>query len=299
MDDNPQEATADQKEAAADAEAIAQELEMLQAIYGDSEGIELLDGGGSVSIVLDVVGQREWCFKLGYPSKRNAFVLEVFVPRRYPSRDPPMMKLHAPALDADTNKSLVERLLNLYEGEAVVFNWVNLLQQELEAAADVEEMEAAKEEAAEALKAEAEAVKAKRGATAQHDNGVSDDGELGLGQIPMEIKAFVVNLHDNKCKVYVGRPDAAPKGKTTSGGHPKWGWGNPFSMGGGASRGSVIRQYTKWLMAPEREGMRAEARRDLRGKILGCFCAPLQCHGYVLAMVANSKSDEELLQRPI
>jgi len=69
---------------------------------------------------------------------------------------------------------------------------------------------------------------------------------------------LVVNLHDNKCKVYVGRPESAPKGKKVSGGHVKWGWGNPFSMGGGASRGSVIRLYTEWLMAPERAEMRAE-----------------------------------------
>ncbi|EOD08554.1 hypothetical protein EMIHUDRAFT_244123 [Emiliania huxleyi CCMP1516] len=63
----------------------------------------------------------------------------------------------------------------------------------------------------------------------------------------------------------------------------------------GASRGSVIRQYTEWLMAPERAEMRAEARRDLRGKTLGCFCVPLSCHGHVLARVANSHNDEELL----
>ena len=41
------------------------------------------------------------------------------------------------------------------------------------------------------------------------------------------------------------------------------------------------------------------ARRDLRGKTLGCFCVPLQCHGYVLAMVANSESDAELLCEPV
>ena len=39
----------------------------------------------------------------------------------------------------------------------------------------------------------------------------------------------------------------------------------------------------------------SQARRDLRGKTLGCFCVPLSCHGHVLARVANSHNDEELL----
>jgi len=114
--------------------------------------------------------------------------------------------------------------------------------------------------------------------------------------IPQHIKAWVTNVHNNKCKVYIGRPDANPKGRSgkPASGHPRWGWGNPFSMGGGASRGSVIRQYTNWIMAPERANLRAEARQELQGKTLGCFCTPLSCHGHVLALIANTQSDEEL-----
>eukprot|EP00931_Biecheleriopsis_adriatica_P005767 TRINITY_DN107251_c0_g1_i1.p1 TRINITY_DN107251_c0_g1~~TRINITY_DN107251_c0_g1_i1.p1 ORF type:complete len:280 (+),score=54.30 TRINITY_DN107251_c0_g1_i1:100-840(+) len=130
------------------------------------------------------------------------------------------------------------------------------------------------------------------GAAAEVPAPVHDgDGPM----IPQHIKALVTNVHNNRCKVYVGRPDANPKGrgKPTSG-HPRWGWGNPFSMGGGASRGSVIRQYTNWILAPERSDLRDEARRELQGKTLGCFCSPLSCHGHVLALIANTKSDEEL-----
>lgn len=128
---------------------------------------------------------------------------------------------------------------------------------------------------------------------AEAEATVKDDDDL---IIPPHIKALVTNVHNNKCKVFVGRPDANPKGrggKPTSG-HPRWGWGNPFSMGGGASRGSVIRQYTRWIIAPERADLRAEARQELQGKTLGCFCVPLSCHGHVLALIANTESDEEL-----
>jgi hypothetical protein len=122
--------------------------------------------------------------------------------------------------------------------------------------------------------------------------GSNGDGPV----IPQQIKALVTNVHNSKCKVYIGRPDANPKGRggKPASGHPRWGWGNPFSMGGGASRGSVIRQYTNWIMAPERSNLRAEARRELRGKTLGCFCTPLSCHGHMLALIANTDSDEEL-----
>lgn len=122
-------------------------------------------------------------------------------------------------------------------------------------------------------------------------------GADDIGSIPQHVKALVKNINCDRCKVYIGRPDANPKGRSgaPATGHPRWGWGNPFSMGGGASRGSVIRRYTSWIMAPERSDLRAEARRDLCGKTLGCFCVPLCCHGHVLAGIANSETDAELL----
>jgi hypothetical protein len=32
----------------------------------------------------------------------------------------------------------------------------------------------------------------------------------------------------------------------------------------------------------------ATAKRELRGKVLGCWCAPLPCHGHVLACIADA-----------
>jgi len=31
-------------------------------------------------------------------------------------------------------------------------------------------------------------------------------------------------------------------------------------------------------------------KANLRGKILGCYCAPLACHGDILARIANEES---------
>jgi len=33
------------------------------------------------------------------------------------------------------------------------------------------------------------------------------------------------------------------------------------------------------------------ARRELRGKILGCHCKPKACHGDILAEIADSEPD--------
>jgi ERI1 exoribonuclease 3 len=80
--------------------------------------------------------------------------------------------------------------------------------------------------------------------------------------------------------IYIGRRSrGAPAGATGE-------WGNPFAMTGEADRQRVIRQYSEWLQSqPE---LCDRARRELRGKVLGCWCAPKGCHGHVLAEVANS-----------
>ena len=83
--------------------------------------------------------------------------------------------------------------------------------------------------------------------------------------------------------VYVGRPTK---------------WGNPFVIGKDGTREAVVKKYRQWLLGEGPDlpncvssgGWRiAEAaRRELRGKVLGCWCAPLPCHGDVLAEVANA-----------
>lgn len=79
--------------------------------------------------------------------------------------------------------------------------------------------------------------------------------------------------------VYVGRPSA---------------WGNPFSHLTGTlaefqvgSREEAIAAFREWfLQQPE---LCAKARRELKGKVLGCWCAPQDCHARVLAEVADQE----------
>lgn len=64
-------------------------------------------------------------------------------------------------------------------------------------------------------------------------------------------------------------------------------WGNPFVIGKDGTRENVIAKYREWLLAKGNEHMVTEAQKHLRGKTLGCWCAPKACHGDVLVEVSN------------
>lgn len=71
-------------------------------------------------------------------------------------------------------------------------------------------------------------------------------------------------------------------------------WGNPFHIGPHGTRKQVIAKYREWIMLPHQEHLRVRARKELRGKVLGCWCAPLPCHGDVLVEIANEPVKGEM-----
>lgn len=88
---------------------------------------------------------------------------------------------------------------------------------------------------------------------------------------------LVVHCKKSPYNVYVGRPTI---------------WGNPYSHKSGTAakfrvktRDIAITLYEEWFMSqPE---LVEKAKIELRGKILSCWCAPLDCHAEILAKVAN------------
>ncbi len=57
-------------------------------------------------------------------------------------------------------------------------------------------------------------------------------------------------------------------------------WGNPFIIGRDGTRDDVVAAYRGHLAAnPDL----LERLPELRGRALGCWCAPARCHGDVLA----------------
>jgi len=88
-----------------------------------------------------------------------------------------------------------------------------------------------------------------------------------------KIETKVVNVKKDTYDVFIGRPSI---------------FGNPFKMNNESERIEVIDKYRKWLNG-EMVGFRDSERQailkelpNLKGKILGCFCYPLPCHGDVL-----------------
>lgn len=56
---------------------------------------------------------------------------------------------------------------------------------------------------------------------------------------------------------------------------------------GDASRDAVCDKFDAWVMKPEQAALREQARRELRGRDLVCFCKPKRCHGDTWLRIAN------------
>ena len=96
---------------------------------------------------------------------------------------------------------------------------------------------------------------------------------------PRVINKRLATIEELAEAVYVGRPSK---------------WGNPFSHLPGTaaqwqvnSREQAIELYRQWILG--KVGMVEMIRRELRGKHLVCWCAPLPCHANVLLEIANAK----------
>jgi hypothetical protein len=87
---------------------------------------------------------------------------------------------------------------------------------------------------------------------------------------------LVVHFRRAKYDVYVGRPGP---------------YGNPFTHKRGTAadiivpKSEVLPRFREWVLAQPEYVERV--RRELAGKVLGCWCAPKACHGDILAEIAN------------
>lgn len=84
------------------------------------------------------------------------------------------------------------------------------------------------------------------------------------------MKTRVVHFKRDPFDVYIGRPSI---------------WGNPYEIGKDGTRSEVIEKYREYLLGNV-ELM--YLLPGMRGKILGCWCAPEACHGDVIAELADA-----------
>ena len=90
----------------------------------------------------------------------------------------------------------------------------------------------------------------------------------------------VVNIKTQECDVKIDR--------TTK-------WGNPFKVGVDGTQDEVIKKHLIWIKTKPHL---MNSLHELKGKRLGCWCAPLPCHGDNLIKLleefpcSNDKSKE-------
>ena len=98
-------------------------------------------------------------------------------------------------------------------------------------------------------------------------------GLLVPGDVPVG-RPRAVHCKRERHHVYIGRPSK---------------WGNPFVVGKHGQRGECIALYEDWL---RRNAALIAALDELRGLVLGCWCAPRACHGDLLVRLANASAQE-------
>lgn len=89
----------------------------------------------------------------------------------------------------------------------------------------------------------------------------------------MDCKTAVVNVKKEPYDVFCGRPSMH---------------GNPFEIGHHGCREEVIEKFKVYFYQRIHDDVQyLQAIMELRGKRIGCYCAPLPCHLDVIAEFLN------------
>ncbi len=67
-------------------------------------------------------------------------------------------------------------------------------------------------------------------------------------------------------------------------------WGNRYVIGVHGTRAECIDQYEEWIRTQPALLARLP---ELKGKVLGCHCSPLPCHGHVLVRLIEEMEAEK------
>lgn len=99
---------------------------------------------------------------------------------------------------------------------------------------------------------------------------------------------MIVHCKKHKYDIYIGRGKCPKTGELSE-------WGNPFKIGIDGNREEVINKYEEYLKKQLKESLGLKDKlKQLKGKILGCWCRPLSCHGDILLKYINLATEEAL-----
>lgn len=97
----------------------------------------------------------------------------------------------------------------------------------------------------------------------------------------------VVNIKSSQYDVYIGRIGRGEDGY----------FGNPFPLSHDSpqNRESVLILYEKYFHTRLDKDPEFKRRiHELKGKVLGCFCKPLQCHGDIIIEYLNTLPNDTI-----
>ena len=110
------------------------------------------------------------------------------------------------------------------------------------------------------------------------------EAELEPDEITMckrcNMQTTVINIRGIRCLP----PNVAKIDRSTI-------FGNPFHIGKDGDREAVIDKYNEWFHLRLRDETFTAAVEALRGKVLGCWCKPLACHGDIISEYLNGEGE--------
>lgn len=99
------------------------------------------------------------------------------------------------------------------------------------------------------------------------------------------ITVVKINRARNNFTDYIGRKWAELEGTI---------FGNPFHLGPDGDRTEVLLKFAEYWYAEEQRWLRMMAYIFLQpNAVLGCWCHPLACHGWIIAGYLNWKYMEQ------
>lgn len=90
----------------------------------------------------------------------------------------------------------------------------------------------------------------------------------------VEAKTRIVNVYKEDCEIPIMRPSK---------------WGNPYRIGKDGNREEVLEKFRAYVQ--RRPDLRAQAKVELKGKVLGCCCKPWLCHGDVWVEICEESNE--------
>jgi hypothetical protein len=90
------------------------------------------------------------------------------------------------------------------------------------------------------------------------------------------LNAKTATPREKAAAVYCGRPGP---------------YGNPFVIPRDGNRDEVCDRFDLWVRQPAQKDLRNRARREMKGRDLLCFCAPLRCHCDTWKVIASEEEE--------